>query len=95
MKIKVPSKTVEACDICGRQNSLLDECEVCKREYCFTCEAIICGCVHQPDVCRECAESDKVRAVILRFVKPLVDVLKKRTAALRRVRITKKDNSVL
>jgi UDP-2,3-diacylglucosamine pyrophosphatase LpxH len=84
MKIKIPAKTVEACDVCKRESSWLTKCKVCARDYCHTCEAIICGCVHQPDICKECADKEKVRAVVEKFVKPISALLKKRDTAMRR-----------
>lgn len=92
MKIKIPAKVVEACDICKRDCSFipLEKCMVCDADYCHTCEAIICGCIHQPNVCKVCANSDskrgqRVRAVIEKFTTPLLAVLKKRDTALRRI----------
>jgi hypothetical protein len=84
MKIKVPSKTVEVCDICQRQTGgVLTKCVVCYKEYCHLCEAIMAGCVHQPDVCKECAEHPKVKAVVERYAPLLVKLLKQRDRALK------------
>lgn len=85
MKIKVPAKEVEACDICSRTSStgLLTKCVVCGKEYCCVCEAIMPGCVHQPDICRQCGSLPKVRAFIERYAPLIGDVLKKRNASLR------------
>lgn len=84
MKIKVPSKTVEACDICERQcaGSLLTKCVICGKEYCHICEAIMCGCIHQPDVCKKCAAHDAVKATVERFAPLLTGLLKRRNKAL-------------
>lgn len=86
MKLKIPATTVEACDICGQAKGggLLTRCVVCRKEYCYTCEAIMCGCIHQPEICKPCGENAKVRAVVDRFTKPLMDILRKRDAAMRR-----------
>lgn len=84
MKIKVPAKTVEACDICKREctGSLLTECVVCGKEYCHTCEAIMSGCIHQPDVCKRCAENKAVQAAVKTFAPSLVRALKARDVVL-------------
>ena len=86
MKIRVPSKTVTVCDICKRESLVLTACVVCGKEYCLTCKAIMAGCVHQSDVCRTCGESDLVKAVVERYVKPLITLLKRRDKALSALR---------
>lgn len=86
MKIKIPSKTVDACDICGRESSFLTKCVVCGKDYCNTCEAIICGCIHHPDLCKECRRCPEVEGVVDRFVKPLLAILHRRNKALRSLR---------
>ena len=90
MKIKIPSKTVDACDVCKRETICLTQCMICGRDYCHTCEAVIMACVHQPEVCKNCADSatvtgEKVRSIVFDFAKPLVYLLKKRHAALGRI----------
>ena len=97
MKIKVPSKTVEACDICERPvgGGLLTKCVVCGKEYCSTCEAIMCGCIHQPDVCKKCADHDAVKATVDKFAGPLMAVLKQRNAALAKHRRRVMPNAAL
>lgn len=84
MKIKVPSKTVEVCDVCSREVSgcLLTRCLVCTREFCYICRGIICGCIHEVDVCKNCDDDERVRGVVSKFAKPLSQILKKRDAAL-------------
>jgi len=88
MKIKIPAKTVDACDICERPSSigLLDTCVVCRRKYCHTCEAIMAGCIHQPDVCKTCGALPKARETVERFAYPLLDVLKQRDKALSKLK---------
>lgn len=86
MKIKVPAKTVEACDICQRQvgGGLLSKCVVCGKEYCHICEAIMCGCIHQPKICEHCGANEKVKSVVQRFAKPILTLILKRDTAMRR-----------
>lgn len=33
-------KSVWCCDVCGREGSFHGRCELCGREYCYTCEYI-------------------------------------------------------
>jgi hypothetical protein len=64
----------------------MDKCVVCGREYCFICRSIVCGCIHQPDVCKECRDDEIVEKTILQFSPKLVSVLNERDAALRKLR---------
>ena len=87
MKIRVPSKTVEACDRCKREcaGSLLTTCIMCGREYCGTCEAIMCGCVHQPHLCRDCGETDGAKAVVEKYATRLARIVRQRVNALKAI----------
>lgn len=85
MKIKVPSKTVEACDICKRETAVLTACLVCGKEHCWICRAIMAGCIVQPDVCKECGDMEAVIKIVDRFTKPLAATVVKRRQALRRL----------
>ena len=84
MKIKVPTKEIEVCDICQRETGTLTKCVRCGVDYCHICEAILWGCIHRPDLCRKCADIDSVVAVIKKYTQPLRTVLRARDAALRR-----------
>ncbi len=87
MKITVPSKEAEACDICEHTMSsrgLLTKCVVCSRDYCHICEAIMCGCMVQPQVCRKCAEIEGVKLVVQDFAVPITALLKQRDKAMRK-----------
>lgn len=88
MRVKIPSKTVEGCDICERPvgETLLTTCVICKKRYCNTCEAIVAGCIHQPDICKECARIDCVRETIERFAPKLTKLLNWRDTAMKRLR---------
>ena len=87
MKVKVPSKTVEVCDRCkrARDGGLLTVCVMCGREYCYACEAIMCGCVHQPDLCRDCGETDAAKAVVEKYAKRLARIVRQRVDALKAI----------
>lgn len=87
VNVKVPSKTIEVCDFCRRESSVLNECACCGRDYCTICEAIICGCVDQPQVCKQCGKNEEVVKVVLRFAKPILAVLQKRQTALKRFKL--------
>lgn len=71
------------CDICQRPTSgLLYKCACCGKEYCSTCEAIVCGCIHQPDICKSCGEIEGVKMAIEKYVNPLVKILSRRNRAI-------------
>jgi hypothetical protein len=84
MKIKVPSKTIEVCDFCKRDgHGCLTRCVICGKDYCHSCEAMICGCIHQPEICKSCGENEGVKDVILIFAGKLKKLLHKRDYAMR------------
>lgn len=85
-KKRVPSKEVEVCDICGRELGLLEKCVVCGQEYCHMCKAIVMGCVHRVQACKECGYQAAVLEVVRYFVKPLRKILERRDEALRSLR---------
>ncbi len=88
MKLKIPAKTIEVCDVCQRENSSwLTDCTVCVKKYCLLCRAIIAGCVHEVDICKRCGDLDEVREVVDKFVKPLLKVLDERSKALKRIKL--------
>lgn len=86
MIVTIPSKTVVVCDFCKRTSPVFDKCVRCNRLYCHTCEAIMCGCIHQPMICKDCGDKPSVVKVVERFAAPLKALLKKRDAALRRAK---------
>lgn len=85
---KIPAKTVEVCDLCSHQApaGCLTKCVICQKDYCHTCEAIMCGCIHQPQICKKCAGNDKVIELVGKFAHPLLLVLNKRDKGLIRLR---------
>jgi hypothetical protein len=87
VKVKVPAKTVEVCDICKKESSFLTVCTACGKEYCHICEAIHPGCIHQPRICRECDKLEGVSNAIDSFTEPLITLLKRRDAAMKAARI--------
>lgn len=83
MAKKVLEKTVEVCDVCHGESTLLSACIICKREHCYTCKGIIMGCVVRADVCRECADRKDVQRICDRYAGRLAAAVKKRNAELR------------
>lgn len=75
MKVEIPSKFVNACDICQNQNLYLKKCIVCGKEYCFICEAVIPGCMHPPDICKDCGKDEKVQFVVHKYAKNIFDIV--------------------
>ena len=83
MKATVPARQVDYCDICYRETGYLRKCVACGREYCLTCEAVVVGCVHKMQVCRECGESDVVACIAKEYAPLILAVLEERDEALR------------
>lgn len=79
MKITIPSKETEVCDRCRREG-YLQSCIVCGDKFCLTCEGIICGCVHETDVCKKCENEPAVLAVVKKYVPRFMRVVKARDA---------------
>lgn len=85
MKITIPSKETEVCDICGR-DSYLQTCKACGGRYCLTCDSIITGCVHKLDVCRKCGKTEAVMAIAEKYAPRFVRVIKARDEELAALR---------
>jgi len=65
MKIKIPSKTIEVCDICEKQSSAgFENCLVCNKQFCWTCRAILVGCMLSPLVCKKCGDREDVIEIV-------------------------------
>jgi hypothetical protein len=84
MKIKVPSKTVEVCDICKREG-VLETCLICDKQYCLLCDCYLPGCMIRPDVCNKCDDREDVKAVVEKYSKDFVRIDKLRDVALLRL----------
>lgn len=93
MKIKIPSKTVEACDICHRETKCLDKCLLCGKEYCYVCEPYLPGCRIKPNVCKNCDDRDDVKRVVAKYAKEFTRIDKLREQALARLPKTPKKES--
>lgn len=42
----------------------------------------MCGCIHQPKLCQNCAERPTIKKVVEKFAEPLAELLDKRAKAL-------------
>lgn len=85
MKVKVPAKTVEVCDFCNGEG-FLQKCLCCSKQYCLTCDGTIGGCWVSPDVCKSCADLDSVRKVVANYADQITPIVKRRDAALRKLK---------
>lgn len=86
MKITIPAKVKEVCDIC-HGDGFLQTCLTCKGRYCLTCDAIMAGCVHEVDVCRKCSDRQDVQILVKRWAPRISAVIKKRDNQLRHLPI--------
>lgn len=84
MKVTVPAKEIELCDVCHRDSSWLVTCLFCGNRYCLTCEAIISGCIHKVRVCRKCGENETVLAIVEKHAPLIRSVLEARDIELRK-----------
>ena len=71
MKVTVPAKEVELCDVCRREVAFLDTCLYCGNRYCLTCAAVIAGCIHSVRVCRRCENNETVLAIVSKHATPI------------------------
>lgn len=78
MKKMLPPREIEVCDCCHRENGYLITCKFCGGRYCLSCRAIISGCVHQVDVCRNCDDEPELIAVVEKYAPLILSVLKAR-----------------
>jgi len=83
MGVRKVVKQMTVCDLCGRECACPSQCDVCERDYCSVCEAIIAGCVHQPDVCRDCGNRKDVNQIVDKAAESLSLIVKERYLGLR------------
>jgi hypothetical protein len=84
MKITKPAEEIEVCDHCQR-GGYLQTCIVCERQYCLLCHTTIIGCWVDTQICKGCSVRDDVKRVVARYAKQITPIIKKRTAALKRL----------
>lgn len=78
MKKTLPPREVELCDCCNREMGYLETCKFCGGRYCLSCRALIPGCIHQVDVCRNCGEEPALVAVVEKYAPLIKSVLEAR-----------------
>lgn len=78
MKKMLPPREVEICDCCHREMSYLQTCKFCGGSYCLSCRAIISGCVHQVDVCRNCGDKPELVSIVEKYAPLIRTVLEAR-----------------
>ena len=91
MKKEIPSEVVDVCDICKSQKTYLEKCIVCGKEYCNICEAVMSGCMHQPDICKDCGKDEHVKFVVHKYAKNIFDIVNYRTQEL--INLVKNENA--
>lgn len=84
MKQKVPARTVEVCDTCGR-DGYMQKCTLCRGDYCLTCRAIIVGCIVEVPVCRKCGSRDDVKSIVDKYAAMIEPVIRKRNKSISQI----------
>jgi len=79
MKVTVPEKEVEVCDLC-QHDGYLETCLFCQGKFCLTCHGIIPGCIHKVQVCRKCGGEPALREIVSAYVPRLTEILNERDA---------------
>lgn len=96
MKITIPEKEIEICDVCQRESSLrLDTCLFCGGRYCYTCRAIICGCVHEVDVCRKCDNNPVLLSIVMKHAAIINSAIEARDAEIVSASMREVDNKTV
>lgn len=76
MKVQI-NKEVELCDLC-RGDGFLQTCIRCQKRFCLVCDALISGCIIKPRCCKECGNSEKVKAICDEFAPSIHEIRIKR-----------------
>lgn len=82
------TKEVELCDVCGRESTWLQDCISCKNEFCVLCKAVIAGCMHSVECCKECGKNEKVNEIVMRHASDIARVIEIRDAELKQLKNT-------
>jgi hypothetical protein len=75
---KEVTKEIRICDVCERENTYLQKCIVCGKEYCLICQSIIPGCMISVGCCKVCADRDDVNEIVRKYAKPLSETKQQR-----------------
>lgn len=81
-----PAEEVQVCDRCGKEGGYFRQCWVCRGDFCLVCEGIVCGSFGFTEICRACSGRDDVKRVCDRYAAQISPILKKRDAALKRLK---------
>lgn len=82
VKIIRPAKEIELCDICQREDRVLETCPVCSKRYCMICRGFIPGCIHTVDVCKNCGNRDDVAEIVAKHAPLIKSTIASRDAEL-------------
>ena len=65
MAVKLETKEVRYCDVCGRESNIpLTQCPICKRENCYTCSSQLYDVWHT-NICKKCLEDEDIHAYFI------------------------------
>ncbi len=87
-KIRI-DKTVEVCDLCGREGCLTT-CIGCGKRYCLIDDCTIPGCMVSPPCCKDCGGNQAIIDVCERYGKLIADRVKDRDIAIAKMMKQKK-----
>jgi len=80
MKITLPSKEIEVCDICQptKENQILYTCIFCRKRYWLSCKGGVVGAIKQPDICMNCEEDDNLIHIVERHAPLIKEAIERR-----------------
>jgi hypothetical protein len=84
MQVTIPEKTAEVCDFCHCEGPL-QECHVCKRQFCISHSGFLGLSWGFLTLCRECVEREDVQRICERYAKQLTPIFQERNAVLKRL----------
>lgn len=61
-------RTVDICDVCGREGNVYRTCEICGKEFCFICEFIGFNPTRLT-ICKDHQDNEEMKEVIQKFEK--------------------------
>lgn len=79
------NKIIKICDVCEIENTYLQDCIVCGKEYCILCGSVMPGCMVSVNCCKKCGESDDVIEIVEEYAKPIVKIVEQRNNKLQRI----------
>lgn len=95
MKIKKPAEEVDVCDLCQRETgSLLTQCIICGKEYCFSCNAYFPGCWVRPNVCKKCGGKNDVISIVGKYADKITPIIRERDKILSELPISESEEYI-